>query len=116
MVLMTKEEIIRDNPEAIERFLKSIVQAEEFVRGNDTTTKRSIAEKYKYDSAYINDSWPAHNFVVKLNQELLLIMEDQARWRIANNLTDATQVPNYLNYINFEVLDMVMPDAVTIIR
>ena len=116
MILMTTDEYIRENPAAIEQFLKSIVQAEEFVAGNSATTKGTIADKYDYESSYIDDAWPRHNFAVGLSQELLLIMEDEARWRIANGLTDAAQAPNYLNFIYFAALEEVSPDAVNIIR
>ena len=47
-----------------------------------------------------------------LDQGLLLAMEDQARWMISNKLTDRTQVPNYLNYIDAEALLKVDPKTV----
>jgi hypothetical protein len=33
-----------------------------------------------------------------------------------NNLTDATKVPNYLDYIYFDALEEVKPEVVTIIH
>jgi NitT/TauT family transport system substrate-binding protein len=46
----------------------------------------------------------------------LIAFEDQARWRIDNNLTDATRVPNYLDYIYLDALEKVKPEAIGIIR
>ncbi len=43
-------------------------------------------------------------------------MDDEARWSIANNLTDKTVVPNYLDYIYLDGLEALKPEAVTIIR
>jgi NitT/TauT family transport system substrate-binding protein len=47
---------------------------------------------------------------------MLILFEDQARWRIDNNLTEATEVPNYLDYIYMDALEEVKPEAVMMIR
>ncbi len=57
-----------------------------------------------------------NNFILSLSQVLIIAMEDEARWAIKNNLTDATEVPNYLDYIYFDALEAVKPDAVNIIH
>jgi len=59
---------------------------------------------------------PEQEFTIILPQALIVAMEDQARWRIKNKLTEATQVLNYLDYIYFDALEEVKPEAVTIIR
>ena len=43
-------------------------------------------------------------------------MEDEASWLIENGLTDATEVPNYLDFIYLQGLEEVQPGAVTIIH
>ena len=43
-------------------------------------------------------------------------MEDQAKWRIENDLTDATGAPDYLSYIYTDALEEVEPDAVPIFK
>ncbi|GAG37759.1 unnamed protein product, partial [marine sediment metagenome] len=53
---------------------------------------------------------------VGLPQALLIAMEDQARWRIENGLTDETDVPNFLDFLYFDALEVTAPEAVTIIR
>jgi NitT/TauT family transport system substrate-binding protein len=47
---------------------------------------------------------------------MLITFEDQARWRIKQGLTDATEVPNYLDYIYLDALEEVKPEAIGIIR
>jgi NitT/TauT family transport system substrate-binding protein len=47
---------------------------------------------------------------------MLIAFEDQARWRIKNKLTEATEVPNYLDYIYTDALEKVKPGAIGIIR
>ena len=116
MLFLAKENFIKGNPEAIKRFIASAVQAEKFVQEHNEQAKDFIAKKYNYTASYTEEMWKGHDFVVELPQELILAMEDEARWAIKNKLTDKTKVPNYLNYIYFDALESVKPEAVTIIR
>jgi hypothetical protein len=100
----------------IERFLRAVVQAEQFVKSNDEQARRIVALEFGYDASYVDSIWTNHNFAVTLPQSLLLLMESEARWRIENRLTDKTKVPNYLEFIYFDGLEAVKPDAVTIIH
>jgi NitT/TauT family transport system substrate-binding protein len=52
-----------------------------------------------YTLEYLELVWPDHKFTLSLDQSLVLIMEDEGRWLIANNLTNATSVPDFQNYI-----------------
>ena len=54
--------------------------------------------------------------VVSLEQQLLLTLEDEARWTISEGLADKKEVPNYLDFIYLEGLEAVKPEAVTILR
>ncbi|GAJ14452.1 unnamed protein product, partial [marine sediment metagenome] len=38
------------------------------------------------------------------------------RWRIENGLTDKTDVPNFLDFLYTDALQVTNPEAVTIIR
>jgi len=69
-----------------------------------------------YESDYMDYSWPKQEYAVTLPQAMLILFEDQARWRIEQGLTDTTEVPNYLNFIYLDALEEVKPEAVTIIR
>ena len=83
---------------------------------NDEQARKIIALELGYDASYMDSVWKKHKFVVTLSQALLFSMENGARWRIENRLTDKTKVPNYLEYIYFDGLQAVKPDAVTIIH
>ncbi len=115
-VLLTKQDWITNNSAAGERFMKSLVEAEDYVKDNSEETKEFAMDKFGDDSAYLEYSWPKQTFVVTLQQAMLITFEAQARWRIKNNLTDATEIPNYLDYIYIDALEEVKPEAVTIIR
>jgi hypothetical protein len=44
-----------------------------------------------------------------------LLMQDESRWLISNNLTSTTSVPNFSNYVYVNGLKSVNPGAVNII-
>jgi NitT/TauT family transport system substrate-binding protein len=115
-VLLTKEDWIKNNPAAAERFIKSVLEAEDYIKDNSEDAKEFIENRFDYESDYIDYSWPNQEFTVILEQAMLVLFEDQARWAIKNKLTDKTEVPNYLYYIYMDTLEKVKPEAIRIIR
>jgi len=115
-VLLTKEDWIENNPAAAERFIKSVLEAEDYIKDNSEEAKEFVKNRFDYESDYIDYSWPKQEFVVTLEQAMLITFEDQTRWRIKQGLTDATEVPNYLDYIYMDALEKVKPEAIGIIR
>ncbi len=60
--------------------------------------------------------WPRHQFSLTLDQSLITAMEYEARWMIANNLTDGKKVPDFGKYTYTRGLDEIKPGSVRIIR
>jgi NitT/TauT family transport system substrate-binding protein len=58
---------------------------------------------------------PEHQFSLSLDQSLITAMEDEGRWMIANNMTNASNVPDLRNYIYEDGLEAVRPGSVNII-
>ena len=115
-ILLTKEDWIKKNPEAAKKFMKALVEAEDYIKDNSEKAKEFARKRFDYGSDFIDYSWPKQRFIVILEQAMLLLFEDQARWRIKNRLTDKTEVPNYLDFISMDTLEQIKPKAVTIIR
>jgi NitT/TauT family transport system substrate-binding protein len=115
-VLITKEDWVKNNPAAAKRFTKSVLEAEDYIKDNSEESKEFVKDRFDYESDYIDYSWPKQEFAVILKQAMLITFEDQARWRIEHGLTDATEVPNYLDYIYMDALEEIKPEAVGIIH
>jgi len=115
-VVIAKETWIKNNPTAAERFIKSMVETEDYIKDNPEEAKEFAKNRFDYESDYMDYSWPNQEFAVTLEQAMLITFEDQARWRIKQGLTDATEVPNYLDYIYMDALEEVKPKAIGIIR
>ncbi len=105
---------MENNPETLKRFLKAIEKAEEFIQKNKEEAINIVSQRLKIDKELVLSVWDDFEFQLILDQTILITLEDEARWAIDNNLVDATEVPNYLDYIYIDALEEVKPEAVTI--
>ena len=115
-LLLTKEDWLDKHPAATERFMKSILEAEDYIRANSEEAKKFTMDRFDYESDYMDYSWPQQKFTVVLEQAMLILFEDQARLRIEQGLTDESKVPNYLDFIYLDALEAVKPEVITIIH
>ena len=115
-LISSTEEWITRHPEVVRRFLKSLAQAEERAIRNPAEAKAIIQKALSLDPSYMETVWAQNQFSLSLDQSLITAMEDEARWMIKNNLTSEKQVPDFSNYIYFDGLRAVKPEAVNIIR
>ncbi len=116
---LTMKDFARNNPEALKKFLRAIDKATVFIKDSEKTTHEChdiVAERLNLEKEVMNLQWDMFTFEISLDQSLLISLEDEARWAIKNNLTSATEVPNYLDFIYLDTLDAVKPEAVTMIR
>ena len=113
---ISTDEWIAGHPELCEKFLKSLFQAEAFVVNHPVEAKAIVKSRMNFSDSYVETVWRQNQFSLSLDQSLVLSMESEARWLISNNLTNATAVPNFLNYIYLDGLKMVKPESVNIIH
>jgi NitT/TauT family transport system substrate-binding protein len=115
-LLISREDVLKNHPAAIERFLKAMLRSEEFINKNSEKAMQIAAQKFKLEDAYIKYAWPKSYFKISLDEGLLLSMEDQAKWLISNRLTNKTQIPNYLDFVQMDVLKKTNPKGIRIIN
>lgn len=113
---LTTSELIDKNPDMVRRFVQSLVEADEYAKQHPEETWSIIRSRLGYDESYILAVKDKNELIVHLPQDLLLTMEDEARWAIKNKVTDKTVVPNYLNYIYQVALQAIKPEAIEIIK
>ncbi|MDD4905293.1 MAG: hypothetical protein PHD39_03910, partial [Methylobacter tundripaludum] len=103
-------------PETVERFLRALIKAEDFVAKNPDEAQGIMSVATKIDKDLIRDVWNDFNYHVVLDQTLLLTLEDETRWAMKNKLTDQTDMPDYLSYIHLDSLKAVKPEAIRMNR
>ncbi|MBI4765083.1 MAG: NrtA/SsuA/CpmA family ABC transporter substrate-binding protein [Deltaproteobacteria bacterium] len=115
-LITSTTEWITNHPEPVRRLLRSLVQAEAYAIRNPNEAKAIVQKALNLKASYMETVWSQNQFVVSLDQPLILAMEDEARWMIMNKLTSEKQVPDFLEYIYVDGLKAVKPEAVNIIR
>ena len=100
----------------MKRFLQTIRQAELFFLDDPETAIDIIIKKGNLDPESFYPMLPKIEYKLSLDKELLIAMEDEARWHIENGYSDVKEVPNYLDRIFFKALESVNPDSVNIIH
>jgi ABC-type nitrate/sulfonate/bicarbonate transport system substrate-binding protein len=114
--LVCNEITLQEHPEIVEGVLASALQAETYVNFHPEEAKKIAQTQTNFDDQYMDQDWPNHHFSVGLSQSLITSMEDETRWRISNNLTAASDVPDFSKYISGDTLYRLKPASVTIIR
>ena len=107
---------IRAHPGPAARFLGSLAQAEEYAHAHPAESQEIVRERLDLDYGYMDTVWQQNQFSLTLDQSLVLAMEDEARWMIQNNVTNATVVPDFRQYIYTGSLESVKPGSVNIIQ
>lgn len=115
-LMVSSDEWINAHPDLINRFLKSLLEAEEFANDSPAEAKAIVKAHMNFTEAYIETVWKQNQFGLSLEQSLIAAMEGEARWLISNSLTNETNVPNFVDYIYLDGLMSVKPDSVNIIH
>ena len=102
-----------DNKEEISRFLKAVLRAESYTKFNKEKSQDIVAKRIGADPEIVKSIWESFLFEITLEQSVLLGLEDEAQWAIDIGVTNKS-VPNYLNYINFDGLKKLKPEAVNV--
>lgn len=113
---VAKKDFVHKNPGIIEKTLRALVKAEDFAKKNPQATNEIIANTLHLDESSLKEYLDVNTLEITLNQPIILALEQQTKWVIKKNLTDATEVPNYLDYIYMDALEKVKPEAATIIH
>ncbi|MES2049614.1 MAG: NrtA/SsuA/CpmA family ABC transporter substrate-binding protein [Pseudomonadota bacterium] len=104
------------NQGKIQSLLRALLRAKHFVDEKPKEAHELIAARMKIDPGTFSTGAANYRFVVQLEQNLLITLEDQARWAIQNKFSDQTVVPNFLNAIDMAALTAVQANAVKIVR
>ena len=110
------QDFVHKNPEIVKRFLRALIKAEAFIRGNREEARRITAQYLGTEKGAFGELWKSYKSEISLDSLLVENLEGQTRWAITNKLTDRKGVPNYLQYIYFKGLESVKPEAVTIVH
>lgn len=113
---LANKRFIKNDSEALNKFLKAIEKSELFIKGNEKESINIVSQRLQLNRNLTALIWHEFNFQLLLDQTILISLEDEARWAIKRGLTNKKEIPNYLDFIFMDALEQIKPKAVTIIR
>jgi len=115
-LLLASKQIMQRCPDVGVRVLRALMKAETYALGSPDEARRLVARRIGADDSEMEKIWETIALTVRLDQSTLLLLENEARWAIAEGLTEADRVPDFLELIDLHPLDAVRPEAVSIFR
>ena len=115
-MLVGKPSYIDSHPEEIRRVLRALITANQAILANPVEARRTVGLAAKMDDATMAKLFEPEDYVVSLDQAMLLALDDQTRWAMKKGLVTRGPMPNYLNAMKYQHLEAVLPTAVTIVR
>jgi NitT/TauT family transport system substrate-binding protein len=113
--LVARPEFIASRPETARRFVLALQDALTFLRENPEAARRLTIEGTREDPVAFGKLWKASDFMLELNQSLLSVLEDEARWALARRAAAPAASPNALEFIDARPLQSAVPGAVSIL-
>lgn len=111
------QDFIHKNPEIVKRMLQALLKAGAFIQQNRKEARQITARYISVTNEhFLDEYWMTYVPDVSLDPLLIQNLESETRWMIKNKLTDRKELPNYLDYIYFQGLESVKPEAVTIVH
>ena len=115
-LMITPDDLVKNRPRAVEGLLKGALDAEDFLKKHERDAQAIVERTLGINHDAVLNTWAKTHFRVGLDQSLLTLMEDEARWAIQNKLVDAKNIPNYLPFFYLEGLGKLRPDAVSVVH
>lgn len=115
-VLTSKETFIQSHADLIEGVLRSLIEAERYLKNDEAGARKIIEKRLNMGHELLSAVWPQYRFRVGLDQDLLILMEDEAQWLIRNRLSGGMEMPDYFKQIYLDGLVKIEPNAVGVIH
>lgn len=116
MLAIGRSDFLRGHPDAIRKFVRATLKAEQYMRSRPEETLGIAAEWLRIDAAAVRRTWKQFDFRVELLQSQLINLEDEARWAMARGYVAKGPVPNFLPHLYLDALLAVQPERVTVLR
>lgn len=101
---------------AVQKVLRAIDRGAKACEQEPEAALAIMGSALQVNTDFWRSQWPGYRFKLTLDQGLILALEDEARWAISKQLALNTELPNFLDYLYMDAMDVVAPSAVTVIH
>ena len=114
--LVAQAAYVEQHKPLLDDLLRALVDGERFCREHPAEASAFIGGLSQEGRAAMLAGWSNNHFRLELEQDLLLALEDEARWAIQGGAARSREAPNFLDYIYMDGLQAVSPNDVSIIH
>lgn len=105
---------VKQDSAKLEKFLKALVEAEQYLKTNTDDAKNIVAKYTKLDRQTVDVVWSNTEFGVSLTPELINYWNKEAVWaKNTGKLRKDAQIPDFKDFIFSDPLKKISPAAVT---
>ena len=106
-LVISSKSWVKNHPAEVKKLLQALVRAAAFARAYPKESIAIVASNLKVPPANIAKVWPTMRFDVRLDQSLLVLLEEEARWLIDSGMVSSQSMPNLLDAFMPEPLEQV---------
>jgi NitT/TauT family transport system substrate-binding protein len=110
--LAARPEFIRERPAVVIKILRALLAAERFVEAKPEASRAIVARALRADEAELARYWDGFVFGVRLDQSLLVNLEEAARGE--QGAEAASAALNFLAALDLDGLSAVAPERITV--
>lgn len=115
-ILVARRDYLKNNELITEKVLRALIKAEEFTQKHPQQAITIVANILKIPTKKIEDLWRNDDLSIKLEHSLLRRLEQQGLWMIQEQLTDATELPDFRSKFYTKPLKTVKPEVMLLIQ
>lgn len=112
--LVANTDLLKNNPELLQKFLSALLQAEKYIHQHMHETIELVSDGLTLDKRIIEDYFKYSSLEVSLPKALLTNMRDQAKWIASENKNNSLTIPDFTKFIYLDALNAVNPAKVSI--
>jgi NitT/TauT family transport system substrate-binding protein len=114
--VVARPEFIRDHPNQVQTLLEGLLAARDLLSRAPGEAEAIIAQLTKVDSRLVAKAMAHHEFDVRLDQALLVSLEEECRWLLESGAVPARTMPDIFAYLHLQGLLPTRPHGVQVIR
>jgi ABC-type nitrate/sulfonate/bicarbonate transport system substrate-binding protein len=111
-VLSCRSRLIETHTDQVNRLILALSEAQDYLETHSEQAQQVIKDRFNYTDSYLSVVWSRTHFDLSLTQSMIATMQDEAIWLINNNLTEQKVAPTIRDYIYFDCLRQVKPEAI----
>jgi ABC-type nitrate/sulfonate/bicarbonate transport system substrate-binding protein len=107
------QDFVKAHPEVVQKLIRGFIKAEEYIHQNPEEAMTIVAKVTGVDKEAIRKLWPEMKPVLRLDKDLIDVMNQEGQWSLSLN-PSATTTPKWRDFIYSDALDAVRPSSVNL--